>query len=387
MPAQSQVMVVANIIEEARWGGPQKRITEIAQRAVQKGIKTIVILPKKDNEVFVSKLEENGVPYCVIDLAHRSRRLVDILFYILTFPVDILKLWIILKQHNVNLVHCNGAPQWKGIIAAMLAGKAVLWHLNNTRADRLSHFIFGCLQSFATGFILASERSARYYLKGGSTDQPRFLIQAPVDCDYFNLNQCDRSGTRSSYCPLKIGSVGNINPDKDILTYVRMARLLRSQLGDGVACFHVGARFESQKAYAAVVDELNGSTERPYVTMLGASNDVRSFLCDLDIYVCSSAFEASPMSVWEAMAMGLPIVVTDVGDIAEMNEQGDFARVVKVGDEAALAEAVRGLVESPKERVRLGTNARRYAEKHLDIATCVERHCNAYRDILKHKTT
>ena len=47
------------------------------------------------------------------------------------------------------------------------------------------------------------------------------------------------------------------------------------------------------------------------------SRCIRSLLNQSDIYVCSSNYESSPVSIWEAMSMELPIVSTDVGDLSK----------------------------------------------------------------------
>ncbi|MFX0141723.1 MAG: hypothetical protein ACFFDN_49250, partial [Candidatus Hodarchaeota archaeon] len=53
---------VANIILEGRLGGPQTRILLVAEKLKKKyGIETIVIMPKKDSELFYSKLVEKGI--------------------------------------------------------------------------------------------------------------------------------------------------------------------------------------------------------------------------------------------------------------------------------------------------------------------------------------
>ena len=55
---------------------------------------------------------------------------------------------------------------------------------------------------------------------------------------------------------------------------------------------------------------------------LGKKHDINSALMDYDVYICSSYFESSPISVREAMATGLPILSTDVGDVKELLLEG-----------------------------------------------------------------
>ena len=65
---------------------------------------------------------------------------------------------------------------------------------------------------------------------------------------------------------------------------------------------------------------------------LGAREDVPRILKAADGFVLSSAWEGMPNTVMEAMASGLPVVATDVGDVRELVEDGVSGWVVPPGD-------------------------------------------------------
>ncbi len=370
---------VANIIEEARLGGPQNRIAEVAARLREDGIETTVILPDNNNQVFVQKLERLGVAYHTLPLHKLTRDKRGLLSFILHFPGDIWRVRNAINACGAQLVHCNSAGQWKGAIAARLIGRPALWHLNDTNMPGPVKPIFRLVARRVTGFILAAARVADYYLKDRFASKPRFLIQAPVDCSMFESEK--RTQTKEGSDPINVICVGNVSPVKDVEAYVGLALSLQSRSPKPVFSF-IGEPLESQKAYLKKIDRLNNSSQPTAVAMLGRKRDVRPYLQAADIYVCTSRFEASPISIWEAMAMGLPIVATDVGDIARMNEEGDFARVVPTENAAALASVVTELINAPDERKRLGANARKYALENLDINICVRKHAAAYREVL-----
>ena len=76
-----------------------------------------------------------------------------------------------------------------------------------------------------------------------------------------------------------------------------------------------------------------------------------------DIFTLSSRHEGLPISLLEAMAVGLPPVVTRVGGITEVITDGVDGLLVPSGDPAALADAFVRLARSASERARLAAGA------------------------------
>lgn len=91
---------------------------------------------------------------------------------------------------------------------------------------------------------------------------------------------------------------------------------------------------------------------------------------DFDIFALSSDTEQMPLSLLEAMAAGLPVAATDVGDVAEMLAEPNRAHVVPRED-AALAGALAALLAAPDLRAALGAANRARAEQAFDEATMV----------------
>jgi len=73
-----------------------------------------------------------------------------------------------------------------------------------------------------------------------------------------------------------------------------------------------------------------------------------------------------PNVVVEAMALGLPIVATDVGGITEAVHDGVSGTIVPPGNPEALADALAALLRDPARRARLGQGALRHARRHFD---------------------
>ena len=78
-----------------------------------------------------------------------------------------------------------------------------------------------------------------------------------------------------------------------------------------------------------------------------------------DIFINTSDFDNMPVSVIEAMALGLPVVSTDPGGMPDLVEGGNTGLLVRCGDAEGMATRVGYLIEQPLEARRLAENARR----------------------------
>jgi len=94
------------------------------------------------------------------------------------------------------------------------------------------------------------------------------------------------------------------------------------------------------------------------IHFLGECADVAAVLSASDVFVLASRTEASPNSVLEAMAAGLPIVATRVGGIPELVESGATGLLVEPDRPEALASALLQLVDNPRMSDDFGRAAR-----------------------------
>lgn len=97
-----------------------------------------------------------------------------------------------------------------------------------------------------------------------------------------------------------------------------------------------------------------------------------------DVFAMSSDTEQMPNVVLQAMAAGLPVAATDVGDIAAMVAAENRRFISEAGDSGALASAIEGLLADQVLRQSIGAANRERAEQVYDLD---EMH-NTYRDIL-----
>jgi glycosyltransferase involved in cell wall biosynthesis len=94
------------------------------------------------------------------------------------------------------------------------------------------------------------------------------------------------------------------------------------------------------------------------LVFLGFQRDVGAVLSALDLVVFPSLWEGTPLTAFEALAMGKPIVATDADGLADILTSGVDARIVPRRDAPALARAIVDLARDPEARSALGSHAR-----------------------------
>ncbi|MCG6878487.1 MAG: glycosyltransferase [Deltaproteobacteria bacterium] len=369
---------VANVIEEGRYGGPHSRILSVSERLLSKGVKTTIICPEKEIGRFYREALKKKLEILPISMNRLGKNPARILKYMLTFPKEVLALKKIFKSNKIDIVHCNSARQFKGVVAGRLSGKKVIWHLQDTFSPALIRGLFFITSFFADCFIVAGKKVQRYYLASFPLNQkPVTEIQAPVDTEFF-VPKVSSVDQRLGPLPgLKVVSVGNINSAKGYEYFIDAASYFSDE-DNAVSFWIVGGTIESQRSYYESLLKKAQIMAFGNFFFYGPSTDVRSVLEACDVYVCSSIHEASPISVWEAMSMGKAIVSTDVGDVKSFIKDGHNGFVVPVRNGKALADKVRVLVEDPYLRESFGKKARETAIKRLDLGVTVRKHVEVY---------
>ena len=104
----------------------------------------------------------------------------------------------------------------------------------------------------------------------------------------------------------------------------------------------------------------------------GFTRDVAATVSAFDISVFPSLWEGTPLTVFEALAMGKPIVATDADGLVDVLTHDKDALIVPKRNAAALADGIVKLIDNHEYRSRLSVNAR-MTGRHYDIAAFVRK--------------
>lgn len=132
---------------------------------------------------------------------------------------------------------------------------------------------------------------------------------------------------------------------------------------------------------AAVQDRASGLGVRDRVRFLGERRDVPALLGASDVFVLSSDWEGTPVSIMEAMAAGLPVVATAVGGVPELVRPGVTGRLVSPKDAGSLGDAMLELGSDASLRRAMGHAASRIAREALDVGVMASAYENLYRKV------
>jgi len=176
-----------------------------------------------------------------------------------------------------------------------------------------------------------------------------------------------------------VGLVARFDPQKDHHNFVKAASLV-CKVHPGVHFLLCGDGVDHRNEELAGWIDSTGFKERFH--LLGRIDDVPRVMSALDVLVSSSSFgEGFPNVVGEAMACGVPCVVTEVGDSARI--VGDCGVVVPPRAPELLAEGlIRLIFVAVGRRRELGYHARRRVVGGFSLPVVANRYASLYRSLV-----
>lgn len=177
---------------------------------------------------------------------------------------------------------------------------------------------------------------------------------------------------------LHLGTVGRLVPVKGQRHLIDAVALLRDR---GVrATLTIWGDGELRPALEAQIGALGLADQ---VTLAGPTDRVADALATLDLFVLPSLSEAMPMTLLEAGAAGLPLLVTTGGGGPTLLQAGAGGEAVPPGDPVALADAIaRFAVRSPADRRALSEASRATVAARFSLEATVEDHVALYRAVI-----
>jgi glycosyltransferase involved in cell wall biosynthesis len=266
------------------------------------------------------------------------------------------------------------------------------WNIRHSLSDialepRLTRQIIRLLARFSRApgaIIYCSQVSRKQHEALGFASDRGVLIANGFDTELFRPDLAARERLRNlAGAPqgaVLAGVVARVDPMKDHANLLKAAAVLRAQ-GHPIYLVFMGR--DADENNADLIGSIREHGLMGAISLLAIRDDVPKLLPGLDILVSPSAWgEAFPNAVGEAMACGVPCVVTDVGDSRWV--VGDTGVVVPPRDPTALAAALLKLMSLSEEgRQQMGQKARERVLKEFALAKMTAAYERLYDDLLR----
>ncbi|MBW1860025.1 MAG: glycosyltransferase [Deltaproteobacteria bacterium] len=141
--------------------------------------------------------------------------------------------------------------------------------------------------------------------------------------------------------------------------------------------YHIIGDGPLREAITKAIDQFNLSH---HVKLFGAlrHRDVRQQLAETDLFLLPSGYEASPVCVLEAQAMGIPVVATCVGGLDEAVQDGRTGYLIPLNDVQEAKFRIDFLHGNSDLRQQMGAQGRKFVEDNFDIRKITKRLVDIY---------
>jgi glycosyltransferase involved in cell wall biosynthesis len=297
----------------------------------------------------------------------------------------------IIVRHDINLIH---AHDYKTDLFAYLVrlvmrrrplallSTAHGWDLLDPHGEFYRRLDLRLMRRF-DHLITVSQATHKGLVAAGLPASAISVIYNGIDADAWSPRQenedLESMLGQEHHFPV-VGYVGRIAPEKDLHTWLHAAALVKRRYpqarfilvgdGKGEILLHELQRLAVSLGLA------------DHVCFYGYQENPRPFYAMCDIFMLSSVTEGLSNSILEAMAMGLPTVVTKVGGNEELVIDGQTGHLVRQGDAAGLAQAVIALAQHDQARRAMGRAGRRRVEREFSFAGRLQRIESLYERVV-----
>jgi glycosyltransferase involved in cell wall biosynthesis len=373
-------MKICHVITGLGTGGAQAALHRLVQTLRAPDFEHVVIALGAEGSMSASIAESAELHH----LGMRAGRLL---------PHDVWRLRRMLRENR-----CDVVQSWMyhaNLMAAMAGwgdGVPVVWNIRHSlhalaHEKRSTRWVIRAgarLSRRPARIIFNAAVSRAQHVAFGYDGERAVVIPNGFDTRAFAPQPAERARVRAELgiAPdaLAIGLVARVHPMKDHANFLRAAKKLSASHPRAVFVLVGEGADAGNPELAALIDGLD---LRERVRLCGRRADVAAIDNALDIAASASAWgEAFPNATAEAMACGVPCVVTDVGDAPAIVD--DTGVVVPPRDAAALAAAWARLAELDTEARRaLGLRARRRVVDQYALDAGARRYADLYRTVTR----
>lgn len=334
-------MKIVFLVRSLNRGGAERQLVILAQGLHARGHAVHVMVFYAGGEL-EQELTQSGI--LVLNLNKAGR------WDILPFLWRAVKL-LRAKQPDILHSYLCEANLIALVLKSAVPRTKVVWGIRASDMDLTQYdwlasvtFKLGCWTSRgADGVIANSQAGQAYHISKGYPSEKMVVIPNGIDTERFRPSAEARQRLRAEWGLFGeqklVGLVGRLDPMKDHNTFLQaVAQLARTHSHVRFVCVGGGP----DGYHAKLLDQARAMGIENRIWWTGAHDDMPAVYNALDLLVNCSITEGLPNVVGEAMACGVPCVVTDVGDSAWV--VGRTGAIVPLRNPTALACAIHELL-------------------------------------------
>lgn len=362
------------IVNSLQFGGAEKHLVSLLNGLSDKKF-NFFLACLKDNNSLLSQI--------------RKERLTDRLYCHVTSKLDlgfIRRLAGYIDNHHIDLVVCiNQYPMLYGVLAEKFASKAVpviiIFHttLILKLKGRLKLLFYRSFFKRCACVVFVSKNQEKYWVTEKNLKVRKTIaIQNGIDLNFFSLKMKgdqhlqllrQLNFSRDDYI---IGLCGALRHEKYHIDAIEAVATVRNA-GGNAKLLLIGDGPERGN----IEDHILRRELKDAVVITGFQEDVRPFIKLCDCMVITSHSETFSIAALEAMAMGRPMIMTDIGGASEQIEHGRTGFLYEKGDISALAKHIL-LLSSKSLREKMGQEALLSVQENFSYETMIQKYENLF---------
>jgi len=324
-------------------------------------------------------------------------------FNVVSHAKSVFELASLFRKEKFDLVHVHtpiGAlvgrlAAWiSGVPRVIYTAHGFYFHDDMTPIKRWAHIGLEWALGRMTDFLFTvSEEDAREAARLGIMKPDRIMVASngvsPMRFDVGLAKQRAeiRRSLRIPEDAYVVGFVGRMVREKGVVDLLEAVKSLQSDQSGKIYLLLVGDRLSSDHD-DSIDRELQDAARYlgENLVRTGLSDDVPRFLAAMDVFCLPSYREGLPMTILEAMMMGLPVVTTRIRGCREAVVEGVTGLLVRPGDISGLAAALRRLKDTPALGSGMGREGRSRALERHDLEMVIKRQIDRIESMMVQTT-
>jgi len=290
------------------------------------------------------------------------------------------------REEGFSVVHSHEyKSNLYGCLAARLAGArrvaSVRGYTDRTLALRFyKRFDLLTLHAF-DGIIAVSEHLRQWLIRHGLPAARIVTAHDALDLAPFTMNMTTRAEVRLRFgirdTQFVITTVGRLSREKGHCCLLKAAQSILNEYPDARFMIVGDGPLRGQLEQQARSLGINAA-----VIFAGYQADVAGFLGASDLFVLPSLREGTPNALLEAMALAKPVVVSRVGGVPEIVQDGETGFLVPPQDPDSVAQAVLALMRDSNRAAAMGQRARQVIEQDFSVQRLARKIVAVYHQVL-----